>query len=133
MDDNAAKKSDGLRELILDGISYIDIDLPNSGKVRMHPYISAGAIGAYESHADDPKAAFEALFEESREVKDTPAPALTDDDADMIARLYADKEGFLDRYTAARATKLPSDAFAQAIKESDFGRSALRAADSSKR
>lgn len=87
MDDNTAKKNEGLRELILGGIGYVDIDLPVLGKVRIHPYISAGAIGAYESLADDPKAAFQVMFAKSREHQETPVSELSEADADVIARL----------------------------------------------
>ncbi|HEV3313119.1 MAG TPA: hypothetical protein VG815_21625 [Chloroflexota bacterium] len=122
MDDNTAKKNDDVRELVFDGIAYTDIGLPDLGQVRIHPYISAGAMDAYGSVPADPKAAFQAMFAESREEKVEPIPVLTADDADVIARLYAEKDGFLDQYIAARATSTPFDAFGQAIKESALWR-----------
>jgi hypothetical protein len=125
MDDDTAKKNEGLRELVLRGIGYSDVDLPTSGKVKIHPYISTGAMGAYESVPDDAKAAFQAMFVESREAKETAAPELTDDDADVIARLYAKKEGFIDGYATARVTSPPFAAFAQAIKDSVLWRDRL--------
>ena len=126
MGDNTAKKHEGLREFILGGIGYVDIDLPALGKVRVHPYISERAMGAYESIANDPKAAFQAMFAASREYKETPAPELTEDDADLVARLYAEKEGFLDQYVAARITSPPFEAFEQAIKESELWRDRVK-------
>ena len=120
MDDNTAKKHESLREFILGGMGYVDIDLPALGKVRVHPYISEGAMGAYVSLGDDPKAAFQAMFAASREDKATPFPELTEDDADVIARLYAEKEGFLGQYAEARGTSTPFDAFCQALKKSEL-------------
>ena len=75
MSDNTAKKQEGLRELILGGIGYVDIDLPVLGKVRVHPYVSEGAMAAYESHADDPKAAFQAMLAASEKIRRFPSPS----------------------------------------------------------
>src|SRR5579883_2518445 len=123
MDDNTAKTTD--RELVFDGVTYADVSLPDAGQVRIHPYISAGAIDAYTSRHPDPKAAFQAMFAESREEKKEPAPVLTADDAEVVTRLYAEKEGFLDQFSAALATSTPFDAFEQALKQSDLWRGRL--------
>lgn len=125
MEDNTVSNSKELREKFLAVIGYIDVALPTAGNVRIHPYLSAGAMGAYVSFPDDPEAAFQVMFAHSREEKTTTAPTLTAEDADIIALLYSEKEGFLDGYTTAKATSPPFVAFAQAIQNSDLWRGHL--------
>lgn len=112
--------SEDLREIILGHVGYDDIALPKTGTVRMHPYVSGRAMDAYVALAENPKAAFRSMVAAS--VEDTPGqvrPELPDEDAEVIAQLYAEKEGFLEPYLKARQEKDTYDAFYTAFSSTE--------------
>lgn len=118
MNTEKVDNADSLREMIFEGVTYIDIELPETGTLRVHPYISSRAIDAYVSCPSNPKLAFEVMVAASMEL--TKDIELVADDAGIIARLYAEKEGFLTRYLELSATSNPFEAFDRSLKESEL-------------
>lgn len=122
MEDKDTGDGKSVRERVLGMISYSDVNLPAAGTLRILPYVSAGAIDAYAGRVADPRAAFQAMVAASTEGPLEGVPDLSDEDADVIARLYAEQEGFLAGYTAARQAKGPFEAFAEAFQASEMWR-----------
>lgn len=96
--------ADDIRQKILDHLTYTDLELPQAGRIRLHPYVSSRAMDMYIAHAADPKTAFQRMVAVSVEGEPAQPPVISDEDADVVARLYAKEEGFLDAYLQARET-----------------------------
>lgn len=115
------------RELILGTIGYIEISLPVAGKVSLHPYISCRAMDSYVAHSSDPRSAFSYMVVASLENASNDAfKQLADEDAEVIAQLYAEKEEFLSKYLEARKGKNVYDSFYSAFSSTEHWKESRR-------
>lgn len=122
MDETAATGEKTIKELIFEGESFVDVSLPAAGSLRVHPYISCGALEAFARQRADPEKAFQEMVAASVDAKPTELRPLAVEDADVVARLLAEKEGFLEQYVAHRGEKGPFEAFSLAFFASDLWR-----------
>ena len=91
-----------LREHILSQTSYVEIVLPHAGTIKIHSYISGRAMDTYIALSKDPEAAFRKMVEVSTEGDSESIPTLTEDESEIIARYYAENQGFLSHYIESR-------------------------------
>ncbi len=109
-----------LRERILGQLAYTDVQFPRGKTIRVLPYISGKAMDSYIARAADPGAAFQHMVADSTEVQPEDAPQLLEDEAEVIACLYASKGGFLDAYVEERKTKDVFQSFFSAFSATEF-------------